>query len=90
MFLLIREILTQATIPIEFTFQYVSINSVMAVPDLKKQINLHSNMFLLILRPVNNTVTGIENLHSNMFLLIRVEHSNAGFSVQIYIPICFY
>ena len=57
---------------IQFTFQYVSIISVIQLVAWdKKKYYLHSNMFLLFLPSKGNLFCDLPHLHSNMFLLFR-------------------
>ena len=71
MFLLIpRSFVLVALERVQFTFQYVSINTGTSCMSSVTRTNLHSNMFLLI-RISYETDTGLYfYLHSNMFLLI--------------------
>ena len=58
-----------------FTFQYVSINTVICAEVVGFLFSLHSNMFLLIPLTLTHVLFLIQSLHSNMFLLIH----NDGF-----------
>ena len=55
----------------DFTFQYVSINTLRDVLEENKVPSLHSNMFLLIPAKMLQQIKEYSTLHSNMFLLIR-------------------
>ena len=75
----------------KFTFQYVSIISVVRCSSLIYAYHLHSNMFLLFLRFVDVKLDHLQNLHSNMFLLFQTgEIFERKLQLHIYIPICFY
>ena len=55
-----------------------------------QQLDLHSNMFLLILESPVKSLTEAKDLHSNMFLLIPNNADTFSLAEEIYIPICFY
>ena len=74
----------------KFTFQYVSIISVVRCSSLIYAYHLHSNMFLLFLRFVDVKLDHLQNLHSNMFLLFPGNYRRSRAGKAIYIPICFY
>ena len=73
MFLLILEKQLPKKVNYEFTFQYVSINTIINCTESAVCKHLHSNMFLLIQIPLPHIPPESPNLHSNMFLLIQWE-----------------
>ena len=78
--------ITPTSLYAKFTFQYVSINTVVNCYTVLRHEYLHSNMFLLIQGSQQDPEDLRAYLHSNMFLLIR-EHAESdqretGFTFQ--------
>ena len=69
MYLLNHEGFTVWITPMEFTFHYVSIKSIVLTALLLLNLYLHSTMYLLNLLFLNMLPLDVVNLHSTMYLL---------------------
>ena len=90
MFLLILEVKDIAAVVPNFTFQYVSINTVCGVTPDSYIKSLHSNMFLLILAVTSKLADQIFFTFQYVSINTMVLVPLMKFSVILYIPICFY
>ena len=90
MFLLIRCRLSGSERPrLTFTFQYVSINTIVLRDFTGRFLSLHSNMFLLI--PIRFSLSLLYSSFTFQYVSINTAKTLHKFlNIILYIPICFY